>query len=240
MSPILSVSVIIPVYNEEQIIESSVRTNFNLLTQYNCDFEILIVNDGSRDQSNQIINHCFSEHPNILIFQKAVNEGFGSAVKLGIQLAQKKFILCVPADSPLKAEVLESFIKAAHHADIIVGYRVERLGYSWRMKLNSAAFHFIVKNLFDIHLRDFNWIHMYNRRVFSENGIGITSKGLFMLAEVLISAKRKGYSFYEIPVLQTQRITGVATASMYSTVIMTLKEIIAYKIILCRFKNDSN
>lgn len=228
MSNAFSVSVVTPVFNEEQIIESAVRTNLKLLRQFNCDFEILLVNDGSKDNSAQIIDRCFSSAPEIKIIHKAVNEGFGGAVKSGITGAKKEFILCIPADSPLTPEVLTAFAEAAGKADIIVSYRLERLGYSWRMKLNSKVFHFLVSRLFDIQLRDFNWIHMYHRRIFGDNGIKISSKGLFMLAEALIDARRKGFSFYEIPVHQTQRATGVATASKLTTVLKTLREIAAY------------
>ncbi|HXH19084.1 MAG TPA: hypothetical protein VNJ07_08360, partial [Chitinophagales bacterium] len=148
--------------------------------------------------------------------------------KTGIEAATKEFILCIPADSPLTPEVLKAFIGAAGKADIIVSYRLERVGYSTRMKLNSKVFHFLVRTLFDIKLRDFNWIHMYHRRIFGDSGVKLKSKTLFMLAEVLISAKRKGFSFHEIPVHQTQRLTGIATASKLVTVIKTLRDIIAF------------
>jgi len=223
-----SVSVVTPVFNEEEIIESAIKTNLLLLKQFNCDFEVVIVNDCSTDGSAMIIDRCFSNSAEIKIVHKPANEGFGGAVKSGIAVASKDYILCVPADSPLTSEVLEVFIKAAGKADIVVSYRLERLGYTWRMKVNSKVFHFLVSKLFDIQFRDFNWIHMYSRRIFSIGGIEIRSKGLFMLAEVLIAAKRKGFSFYEIPVQQTQRATGIATASKLSTLINTLREIAVY------------
>ncbi len=223
----LPVSVIVPVYNEEAIIENSVSRDIEQLRQFNCDYEILIINDGSSDQSAQIIDRCFGNKPEIKIIHKQVNEGFGSAIKTGVEFASKEHLLCIPADSPLTSEVLQSFLQAASRADVIVSYRLKREGYSARMQLNSLAYHFIVRSLFRIHLRDFNWIHMYHRRIF-ENGTNIRSKGIFMLAEVLIDAKRKGYTFHEIPVRQTQRITGVATASKLSTIFKTLKEIFAY------------
>lgn len=223
----LPVSVIVPVYNEEAIIENSVSMNIEQLRQFNCDYEILIINDGSNDQSAEIIDRCFGNMPEIKIVHKQANEGFGSAIKTGVEFASKEYLLCIPADSPLTPEILKSFLGAASRADIIVSYRLKREGYSARMQLNSMAYHFTVRSLFKIHLRDFNWIHMYHRRIF-ENGISIRSKGMFMLAEVLIDAKKKGYSFHEIPVRQTQRITGVATASKLSTIFKTLKEIFAY------------
>jgi glycosyltransferase involved in cell wall biosynthesis len=224
-----SVSVVTPVFNEEAIIRESVITNRTLLKQFGCDYEIIVVNDGSTDRSPEILDESFAREQDVRIIHKKKNEGFGSAVSTGIAAAGKEYIFCIPADSPLTAEVLSAFADAAGKADIIVSYRLERLGYNWRMRLNSRAFHFIVEKLFGLRLRDFNWIHMYHRKVFNgADGIRITSKGLFMLAETLISAHRKGFSFHEIPVKQTQRITGVATASKLSAVVKTMREIGAF------------
>ena len=228
MNYTLPVTVITPVFNEEEIIESSVAINLELLRQSNLDFEILIIDDGSKDRSAKIIDDCFASVPEIKVIHKSQNGGIGSAMKLGIAHAQKDFILCVPADSPLTEEILSAFISASDKADIIVSYRTERKGYSLRMKFNSVVFQILVRNIFGIQLRDFNWIHMYHRKIFSENGIQITSKGVFMLAEVLIAAKRKGVSIFEIPVKSSQRFTGVATAAKWSTVFKTLKEMKAY------------
>jgi len=228
VSNAFSLSIVTPVFNEEPIIENTVKTNLQLLRHLHFDFEILIVNDGSTDGSASIIDRCFSGIPEIKVIHKPVNEGFGSTVKTGIESARKEYILCIPADSPLTEEILELFVNSAPKADIIVSYRIERPGYNWRMNLNSVVYHFIIKNLFNLPLRDFNWIHLYHRRIFDERGVTITSKGIFMLAEVLIAAKKKGCTFYEIPMRPTQRITGVATASKFTTIIKTVQEMAVY------------
>ncbi|MBS1618320.1 MAG: hypothetical protein JST76_07370 [Bacteroidetes bacterium] len=71
---------------------------------------------------------------------------------------------------------------------------------------------------------------MYDRKIFSEGGIVIEYDGIFMLAEILIKAKKKGYSFYEFEVEQKQRLTGIATASRPSAIIRTLRDIIFFRL----------
>jgi glycosyltransferase involved in cell wall biosynthesis len=156
------------------------------------------------------------------------NGGFGSAIKKGISIAKNEYIICIPADSPLDEQTAKSFFEAHLKSDIVVSYRLERKGYSKWMLLNSKVFHFLVSNLFNIKLKDFNWIHLYKTEIF--NHVDIQSKGIFMLAEVLVKAKKLKYSFIEIPVYQRQRLTGIATASKPSAVIKTILEMIRLKL----------
>ena len=84
-----SVSVIIPAYNEEAIIKSAVKTALDILVNANADFEIIVINDGSRDNTRAILDQFFSNYSNITILHKPVNEGFGSAIRCGVKLAKK-------------------------------------------------------------------------------------------------------------------------------------------------------
>jgi glycosyltransferase involved in cell wall biosynthesis len=224
-----SYSIIIPVYNEEDIILRSIDQNISVLDNAEVDYELIIVNDGSKDSSGELINQ-FLINKRVQVFHHSDNVGFGGAVKTGINLARNTLILCVPADSPLTEPIFKDFMAVAPKADVIVSYRIARLGYTPRMRLNSYVYHLLIEFLFDIHFVDFNWIHLYNRNIFDEGKIEITSKGIFMLAEVLIQADRKGYNFIEIPVAQNERITGIATASKFSIIFKTLYEIARYYI----------
>lgn len=222
------VSIIVPVYNEEEILQAAIDSNLQTITQFTDDYELIIVNDGSKDRSAQIIDQVFGNHPKIVVQHQSPNGGFGSAVRKGISLATKQYVICVPVDSPLDNEVFGAFYHNLGKADVLVAYRRKRLGYSFRMKVNSWVFHQLVTHMFGMRLKDYNWIHLYDRRIFTEGGIVIQYNGLFMLAEVLIKAKRLGYSFYEFPVDQRQRLTGIATASKFSAVAKTLRDIVGF------------
>lgn len=218
-------SAIIPIYNEEEILVSSVATTLHTLKSFTDNFEVIIVNDGSTDNSTALLNKNFQDTDRVSICHQPLNGGLGSAIRKGIEISQGTYIICVPADSPLTKEVFQKFFNHLQDGDVLVSYRRERLGYTWWMHLNSVTFHALVSLLFGMRLRDYNWIHLYHRKIFDEGQIIINYKGIFMLAEVLIKAKRKGYSFFEFEVEQTQRLTGIASASKPANILRTLRDI---------------
>lgn len=225
--PNYSISLIIPVYNEEGILESSFMKNIEVLNSRNIDFEIIIVNDGSIDNCGIIIEKL-SKLSNVKIAEHPFNMGFGAAIRTGIQSSVKEYIVCVPADSPLNEENFVSFEQNLGKADLLISYRRKRLGYSWWMNLNSIIYHRLISKLFSMNLKDYNWIHLYHRKIFFEGKVTIEYNGIFMLAEVLIKAKNKSYTFIEFPVNQTQRITGDASASKLKNIINTIKDVFHY------------
>lgn len=225
----LSFSIITPVYNEAPIVKNTVLQNISVLEGAGADYEIVVVNDGSSDRSGQILQNEFGNHHKIKLIDHEENKGFGAAMKTGIETATNTYLLCVPADSPLTDELFSAFRSAVSKADVIVSYRIARLGYTPRMRINSFLYHVLIELMFDIHLQDFNWIHLYHRRIFDEDKIEITAKGIFMLAEVLVKAQYKGYTFFEIPVVQSERITGTASASKFSVMLKTFFEMASFR-----------
>ena len=220
----VSISVIIPAFNEEAIIANAVSVAESILVAAGADFEIIVINDGSNDNTGEILDRQFAQIPHISIHHKPKNEGFGSAIRSGIKLATRQFIFCVPVDSPLTTALYQAFSSNVYKADVLVSYRRQKVGYSIRKHINSWVYHWLVSRLFGMNLRDYNWIHLYNRRIFDEGKIEIEYNGIFMLAEILIKAQRKGFTFYEFEVEQTERLTGIATASKFSAIIRTLGE----------------
>lgn len=222
----ISVSLVIPVYNEEDAVTDAIDTNLRALEASVQTYEVIVVNDGSKDNTLAVVRDHIRDRPHVRLIDKQPNEGIGSAIRTGISAAQYAWVLPVPADCPLDTPTLEKFLLATEGADIVVGYRQTRVGYTLRMRLNSYVFHWLVSLLFRMRLRDYNWIHMYKRTVFTEHGVQITSRGIMMLAEVLIRSARKGLVMHEVEVKQLERITGVATASKLSTVLFTIRELI--------------
>ncbi len=223
-----SVSVVTPIYNEEEIVVQAIHQNLDALNQLQCNYEIIVVNDGSTDKSRGLLEKHFAHFEKIKIIHHSKNEGFGRAVMSGIKQANKDYILCIPSDNPLSLSMLKNFAAAAEKADIIVGYRNGRNGYTPMMRLNAQVFHGAVTTLFNIQLRDFNWIHMYSRNFFAERKVKVQSTGIFMLAEILIRAKKEGCTFHEIFIEQSVRVSGVASASKLSTMVKTLKELLLF------------
>jgi dolichol-phosphate mannosyltransferase len=221
-------SIVIPIYNESSILESSINRTLSVLEKAGYKYEIILVNDGSNDESKIIIDNHYCNHNQIKIVNHSKNLGFGAAIESGIKVAKGKYIWCVPVDSPLSEKVFKVFEKHFEKADILVSYRKKRIGYTWWMLLNSAVYHFIISKLFKINLKDFNWIHLYDSKIFKPGEIKIEYEGIFMLAEVLIKAKQKGYSIIEFEVEQEKRNTGIASASKIINILRTFRDVIKF------------
>lgn len=222
----IPLSIIIPVYNEEQILEKSLCEIYNSASSLLKKIEIIIVNDASTDSSLEIINQFQIQHPNTIKISHTKNKGFGGAIKSGLAVCRNEYALCVPVDSPVNEETLELFLKECSFSDLVISYRLERVGYSKMMLFNSWVYHLLISALFGLKLKDYNWIHLY--RTSAVRQINIQADGIFMLAEVLIEAVKKQYRIVEIPVVQRQRISGTASSAKLSSIMNVLKELVFY------------
>jgi glycosyltransferase involved in cell wall biosynthesis len=226
----ISISVIVPAYNEEESIVSAVKKDIEILDAYKCNYELIIVNDGSSDNTLALLHANFKNNISVRILSNPQNQGFGGAVRTGIELATKDAIIVVPVDSPLEQVMFEAFIQHYDKADVLVSYRTERKGYNAMMKLNSWLYHQLVQCMFGINLVDYNWIHLYKTKPFRQAGIEIESRGIFMLAEVLIKCKAANLSMVEFPVTYYTRTAGIASASKLKVILKTLAELSSFRI----------
>lgn len=219
------ISIITPAYNEEDGIIACIDKTIQTMVALNVYYEYIIVNDGSTDKTEEKLLNHYSSDPNIKLINKK-NGGFGSAVKEGIKHVTTKYLICIPADNPLDVKTAMAMFHNHEEFDLVLGYRAKRNGYSFRMKINSYVFHLITTKMFKVHVRDFNWIHLYNKQIFDI--IVVESNGMFMLAEVIIKAKRFGFKMNEVEVNQVERLTGLATAAKLSSIVKTVRELLFF------------
>lgn len=144
----------------------------------------------------------------------------------GINNSRYDWVILCPADNPFKSSEIERFFLRGHNpgADIVIGYRVGRPGYKAWVAFASRVYNWMVRSMFKINLRDFNWIHMYNKRVFKN--IKVNSTGIIFFAELLIKASRSGYRIVEIESDMAIRVSGVSTVSRPSVIIKTFFDLI--------------
>lgn len=101
------VSIIVPAYNEEI---SAVNTINSLLKQHYPDFEIIFVDDGSKDRTFSVVNETFRDHPQVKVFSKP-NGGKSSALNFGIHHCSADFVVCIDADTQLKEDAVAELMK---------------------------------------------------------------------------------------------------------------------------------
>jgi len=226
-SPKAGLSVVVPAYNEEMLIEDMVTDLLETGRRWTGALEVIIVNDGSSDRTAEIIDRLAREHEGVRAMHQTQNRGFGAAVRMGLENAAHDLVTFCPADHRFSDKEFEVYLTLIKHADAVIGYRRERRRhqklYPW---LVSQVYHALVNVLFCQDLYDVNWIHMYHRDQLPDF-LG-ASDGVFFLAETIIRAKRRGLNVVGVDVGYARREAGGATGRKPGTIVETLREMAVF------------
>lgn len=218
-------TVVLPAYNEEVLLDGCVRQLHASLAALGVSAEIVLVNDGSRDRTPQIADALARDLPGVVAVHQA-NQGIGGAFRTGTQRATGDYIILWPADMPAEPADLAPYVAQFGRVDVIVGVRRARLGYNPLMRLNAWIYPQLVATLFDLRLRDVNWIHAYRRELFRR--VTLTQRGIPMLVEALVRLRDLGATFAEVDVEMKVRLGGVASASRFKVMWRTLTGLFSF------------
>jgi dolichol-phosphate mannosyltransferase len=218
-------TVVLPAYNEEALLAECVKKLHAALAALRVPAEIVIVNDGSRDRTPRIADELAGALPGVVAVHQP-NQGIGGAFRTGTRLATGDYIILWPADMPAEPSDLAPYVAEFGRADVIVGVRRQRLGYNPLMRLNAWIYPRLVASLFELELRDVNWIHAYRRDLFRR--VTLTQRGIPMLVEALVRLRDLGATFVEVDVEMKVRLGGVASASRLKVMWRTLTGLFAF------------
>ena len=213
-------SIIIPAYNEEKRLQGTLKKVRDYLSAQNYEWEVLIVNDGSKDATGKIIDELVKKNKHIRVIRHKRNKGFTGAMKACLYSAKKHLIFLAPADGQFDFKELSKFIDAIRGYDVAVGYRVVNEENLIR-KFNSLGFHFLVKILFGISLKEFSTVSLWRRRVVESIEIKSEDRSAMFLPELIYKAMKKNYKFVEVPIHWHLRRGGKAKGAGLKTIIKT-------------------
>ncbi|RJP74792.1 MAG: glycosyltransferase family 2 protein [Candidatus Abyssobacteria bacterium SURF_17] len=203
------VSVIVPAFNEEMNLRPTVTLVANKLDELKTSFEIIIVNDGSTDRTRPIAEELGQADARIRLINHPRNLGPGSGVFTGIEAGRGEFVIFIPADLALDVNELQKYVDASRTCDLVVGVRSDRRDYSFFRKIVSLVNIALIKLMFGMKERQFNYIHMYRRTMLER--MHIESRGVFITAEIMIKARDLGYRLKEVDITYVPRSAGTAT-----------------------------
>lgn len=220
------VSVVMPAYNEEESILSSVTQVAAKLEELETTFEIVVANDGSTDRTREIVEGLCQRDNHIRLINHPENLGPGSGVFTGIEASMGEFVIFIPADLALDLDELYKYIDASRNCDLVVGIRSDRRDYSFFRKFVSIVNITLIKLLFGMKERQFNYIHMYRRSMLAR--MNIESRGVFITAEIMIKARDLGYKLQEVDITYAPRTTGTATCGSSEVIWKTVRDLFAF------------
>jgi glycosyltransferase involved in cell wall biosynthesis len=228
-----SLSVFFPCYNEQGNIERVVKSAIDVLTPLKIDYEIIIVDDGSKDKTGQIADSLAAGDTHIKAVHHRPNRGYGAALQSGFKAATKEYVFYTDGDGQFDIKELPLLFKYTADYDIVTGYRINRQDNLIR-KINAFCWTTMVNLLFGMKIKDMDCaFKLYKRRIFDD--IKMESTGALINTEIFARAKNKGYKIFQIGVHHYPRTAGVQTGAKLSVILRAFKELFAlYK----QIKND--
>lgn len=206
-----SVTVFYPCYNEEANVEATTRAALKTCERLFDDYEIIIVNDGSKDRTAEIADRLAGAHPQVRAVHNNPNRGYGGALQRGFREARKEYVFYTDGDGQFDFEELDKVLPLTEQFDIVSGYRINRNDPLLR-KVNAKCWGTLVNLLFGLGVRDVDCaFKIYPRRLFDE--IEMRSEGALIDTEILARARRRGYRIGQVGVHHYPRTAGEQTGA---------------------------
>lgn len=206
-----SLSVFFPCYNEEKNFPFLVKTCLSFLPQITDKFEIIVINDGSIDNTGKLADRLSSKHSNIRVIHHEKNLGYGASIRSGIRHAKFDWIFFTDGDRQFNINQLKDFIPHTTDYQAVIGYRTRR-AEGFLRAFNARLFKLFVDALFRLHVKDIDCaFKLFSREVVQP--LNLTSIGAMISAEILYKLKKHGVKFKQLPVTHLPRQYGSSTGN---------------------------
>lgn len=224
-----SVSVVIPMYNEEAYVERAVRAARDVLEGMGADWEVIVVNDASSDRTGALAEDLARADPRVQVLHNAANRQLGGSLRAGWARARKDLILYTDADLPADLGELPRAVHLLEYqqADVLAAYRFDRTAEGPRRAVMAFGYNLLVRALFDLPVRDVNFAFKLFRRSLLDR-LRLTSEGSFIDAELLLRAQRAGAHVIQMGVDYFPRRHGPSKLSSPAVVAGILREMARY------------
>ncbi len=219
----IELSIVVPVHNESGNIEQVVARIEQAFVCSPTRTEILVVDDGSEDDSPQILSRLVEEERIRLITHRE-NKGYGAALRSGFGSARGEFVSFIDGDGQLDAMDLQKLFAVANSKLFVVGYRARRNDSIHRVLLGKLFSRIFVPLTIGVRLRDIDCaLKVFPRNFLSK--VVLTADGALINAEILSHAKQLGYGFLEFPVQHYQRLRGEQSGAKFSVIARVFAEL---------------
>ena len=230
----IELSLILPCYNEAEHFKTSSEFILNTLKKTSYTFEIIFVEDKSKDGTTALIKEFIGSHQNehikAIFFNK--NKGRGKAVTEGILSAKGLFVGFIDIDCEVSPEYISQFIqKLKQGYDVVCGKRIYRISVSGFVRAAvSRIYSFIMKLLLNTQLEDTEAGYKFFRKdkiipVLSQ----VKDKGWFWDTEIMVRAERRGLEMTFLPVVFNRRTDKTSTVKLWSDSAAYFRKLLSFR-----------
>jgi len=222
------ISIFFPCYNEEKNVSNTVNKAIPVLNKISEKWEIILINDGSKDKTAQVLDKIKSKYPkNVSIVTHNPNRGYGAAFKSGVYNSKYDWIAFTDADGQFDFSEISKLIKKQQktNADLVIGYYLGRKVPFYRI-WGSTLWQIAVFVLFGLKVKDIDCgFKLIRKKVVDTIPKLEAERGPFISSEFLIKSKKAGFKIVEIGVNHFSRTSGEATGAKLNVVLAGLKDL---------------
>ncbi len=226
----MRLSVVLPAYNEEAVIEQSVRQVADVVRPLVEWFEIVVTNDGSKDRTREVLRDLQQAAPelNLRVITHNKNRGYGAALASGFDAAHGDFLFFTDGDLQFDIKEIKKFLPPALAGrDLVIGWRRKRADPPMRLA-NAWGWKQLVNGLFGYTAKDIDCaFKLFRRQVWED--VTVNALGATFSAEFLVKARRMGFQVAELPVSHYPRTKGSATGAKPAVIARAFMEIFALR-----------
>jgi len=222
----VGISAVLPAYNEEAIIERTVRHVAGVLAGLTERYEVVVVNDGSRDATATVLATLAEQQPDLplRVITHPANRGYGAALASGFDAAREELIFLTDGDKQFDVGELRYFLpEMRDDVDLTIGWRRKRADPALRL-LNAWGWKLLVNGLFGYTARDIDCaFKLFRRRVWES--LTVHARGATFSAEFVVKARRLGFRVVELPVNHFPRTAGSPTGARPEVIVRAFREL---------------
>ncbi len=211
-----SISLVVPAYNEEAGLAATVERCRKAVQQCTDDYEIIILDDCSQDKTVEVMERLRAEDPaHIKTMRHLENKGIARTFEDLYRAASKEYVFLIPGDGEYPPEALVDCMPLLGTCDIVICRRVHK-NYTLYRRIVSGLYRHLIRLLFGVELYDPGTVKLVKREVYTS--VPVECKSVFVEAERMIRAARRGYRIGTVDIVQETRKGGKARGARFETV----------------------
>lgn len=204
-------TVVMPALNEEQNIGSAIAATLGAFDSFGINAEIVLVNDGSTDATQSLMEQKAKEYPGRLrIIRHDKPRGIGASFWEGVDEAKGGIVVMLPGDNENDPAETLRYAKLLEHVDMVIPFIFNREARPLFRNLLSFVYRFIINTTFLVNFNYTNGTVLYRRSILKE--LENRSEGFFFQTDILIRSVKRGYLFAEVPYRLGARKSGASKA----------------------------
>lgn len=217
------ISVFLPCHNEEGNVERVAAALGVELPKLARRYQIVIVDDGSRDRTGELADRMAAADPHIKVVHHPVNRGYGAAVISGIRACTEPWAVLCDGDGQFEAADIARLAAQVPACDVVVGHRVRRADPLMR-RINGKAWTLLMRMVLGIRVRDIDCGLKLFRRDLLE-GVDLQAKGAMISAELMAQLVGRGAKICEADVRHLPRLSGEQSGANFKVIARAFREL---------------